>query len=210
MIDFMKESILKFEHRFPLAVRALAQALLGLILASIYGSSGAQDAFTVSSTVMRHGATLPKRFAGQGGPRNCDGNNVSPPIRWSNPPKGTRSFIVAITDLDGLGEPNGAGFIHSLVYDIPGSVRQLDEGWASTASSKYKVGTNTLGRQGYDGPCPHAGKEGPHKYGISVTAISLEPGTLKPGMRLGPLFDAVGKYLLNSNDFEVVYPSPAK
>jgi Raf kinase inhibitor-like YbhB/YbcL family protein len=159
---------------------------------------------------MRDGATLPKRFAGQGGPRNCDGNNISPPIRWSNPPAGTRSFIVSITDLDGWGEPNGAGFIHLLVYDIPGSVRQLDEGWANAASSKYKVGANTLGKLGYDGPCPRVGKEEPHKYAISVTATSLEPGTLKPGMRIGQVFDAVAKYLLNSGGIEVVYPAPTK
>ena len=191
-------------------VKCLMQLLAGLIFVSGCLQSHAQNPFTVSSPAVRDGAALPKRFAGQGGPRNCDGNNVSPPIRWNNPPTGTRSFIVSITDLDGWGEPNGAGFIHWLVYDIPGSVRQLDEGWAGTASNKHKVGANTLGRQGYDGPCPRVGKQGPHQYAISVTATSLEPGTLKSGMSIGEVFKAVERYLLNGHAIEVVYPATAK
>lgn len=54
----------------------------------------------------------------------CDGEDVSPPLFWEDPPEGTESFALSVTDSDALGED----FIHWLVYDIPKDIRSLERG----------------------------------------------------------------------------------
>jgi hypothetical protein len=53
----------------------------------------------------------------------CKGKNVSPPLRWNNPPKGTKSFVLTLEDLD---TPFGT-ITHWLIYNIPAEKRELSE-----------------------------------------------------------------------------------
>ena len=61
-----------------------------LVLALPAGASAA-SAFRLSSPAFRPGAAIPKRFS-------CDGANVSPPLRWTAPPRRTRSLALAFED----------------------------------------------------------------------------------------------------------------
>jgi phosphatidylethanolamine-binding protein (PEBP) family uncharacterized protein len=48
---------------------------------------------------------------------------VSPPLRWNNPPKGTKSFVLTLEDLD---TPFGK-ITHWVIYNIPAEKRELSE-----------------------------------------------------------------------------------
>jgi Raf kinase inhibitor-like YbhB/YbcL family protein len=101
----------------------------------------------------------------------ADGDDVSPPLRWSGAPEGTRAFAVVVHDPDA---PLVDGFTHWVAYGISASAEGLDEGEQAPRS-----GTNSFGRTGYAGPAPPAG-HGPHHYYFWVYALDddldLEPG----------------------------------
>jgi len=50
-------------------------------------------AFKLRSPAFGPGGDIPVRHA-------CDGSHVSPPLRWTDPPDGTKSFALAVADLD--------------------------------------------------------------------------------------------------------------
>lgn len=52
---------------------------------------------------------------------NIDGENISPPLSWTEPPAGTASFALVFHDLSN-------GFGHWALWNIPGDLRELPEG----------------------------------------------------------------------------------
>jgi Raf kinase inhibitor-like YbhB/YbcL family protein len=60
---------------------------------------------------------IPRRFT-------CDGEDLSVPLRWSDAPADTRSFVLLCEDPDA---PSGV-WHHWAVYDIPPDQTELAEG----------------------------------------------------------------------------------
>ncbi len=96
----------------------------------------------------------------------CDGANKSPPLAWSAPPKGTKSFAVLLEDPDAI----GSTVTHWLAYDLPGDLSSLPENADLTAMGAIAA-TNDLERPGYSGPCPP--REEIHRYVFRVYATDL-------------------------------------
>src|ERR1044071_975902 len=121
------------------------------------GQVAAADSFVLASPAFKDGTLMPKKHGNntQGNP-NCIGENVSPPLVWSNPPAGTKSFAITMTDPEGRG---GAGVVHWLAYGIPASVTSFAEGEASKPSTTYVAGKGTAGGGAitYMGPCTPPG-----------------------------------------------------
>lgn len=109
----------------------------------------------------------------------CGGDNVSPALRWSNPPRGTRSFAVTLFDPDAPG-----GFWHWIAYNIGVGAHGLNTGAGTPRSGNAPGDTvqlrNDFGNSGYSGPCPPPGK--PHRYVFTVYALDV--ATLGPLARL--------------------------
>jgi hypothetical protein len=103
-------------------------------------------------------AAIPRRFT-------CDGENISPPLQWSNAPEGTRSFVLLCDDPDA---PAGT-WHHWAAYDIPTTVMELSEDIAG----KMKHAVNDFRKTGYGGPCPPHG-HGPHHYHFRLLALSTD------------------------------------
>lgn len=62
------------------------------------------NAFALTSSTFKDGTMLAVKNAGniKGNP-NCIGDNVSPPLAWSNVPAGTKSFALIMYDPEGRG-----------------------------------------------------------------------------------------------------------
>lgn len=125
---------------------------------------------TVTSSVIQDGQTIPQSavFNQMG----CSGDNRSPDLRWTGAPAGTKSYAVTTWDPDA---PTGVGFVHWVLFDIPGEVTSLEAGAGGHkhAGVKAQHGTNDFGVQAYSGPCPPPG-DPPHHYHVTVYALDVE------------------------------------
>lgn len=104
----------------------------------------------------------------------CDGADASPPLAWSDPPDGLRSFVLVCTDPDA---PGGVWY-HWAIYDIPPNVRALHEHWSPTRPAPPQA-VNDFRRSGYGGPCPPRGAA-PHRYQFRLYALNVERLGLGP------------------------------
>jgi Raf kinase inhibitor-like YbhB/YbcL family protein len=109
---------------------------------------------TVTSNAFRDGGTIPKRFT-------CSGADVSPPLRWSDVPGGTRELAVLVED------PDADRFVHWTVLGIPPAVHGLVEGDVPPEAVETE---NGFGDKAWGGPCPPEGDE-PHRYVFAVYAV---------------------------------------
>src|SRR5438874_9000046 len=105
----------------------------------------------LTSSAFKDGTPLAKKNAGDNKSNpNCVGENVSPPLSWSNAPAGTASYALIMYDPEGRG---GLGVVHWVAYGIPASVTSFAEGEVSGPSDKYVGGTSTPKLAHYFGPC---------------------------------------------------------
>src|SRR5215475_11344269 len=103
-------------------------------------------AFSLVSPALQDGAPIPQAYA-------RDGANRSPPLSWSDPPRGTRSFLLIAEDTsssDGV-------FRHWALYDLDPSARGLPEGAGDGSAAIGRQGVNDFGHGRYDGPQPPVG-----------------------------------------------------
>lgn len=121
----------------------------------------------LASTAFTANDPIPVKFT-------CDGDNVSPPLSWSDPPAATRSFAVVCSDPDA---PGGVWY-HWAIFDIPQDMRSLPEAWPQTRSSLPQA-MNDFRRPGYGGPCPPPGAPAHHYhfrlYALNVQRLDLAP-----------------------------------
>ncbi|HEK24775.1 MAG TPA: YbhB/YbcL family Raf kinase inhibitor-like protein, partial [Hydrogenobaculum sp.] len=117
----------------------------------------------------------------------CLGEDISPELRWVNPPKDTKSFVLIVEDLDA---PGGV-FYHWSVYDIPSSVYELKEG-----TKEYLQGLNDFGNIGYGGPCPPPGK--PHRYYFNLYALNISSLGLPKGATIKAVQEKIRSHILGS------------
>jgi Raf kinase inhibitor-like YbhB/YbcL family protein len=114
----------------------------------------------LTSPAFEHLAEIPKRFT-------CEGENVSPPLEWSNVPDSTQSLVLLVEDPDA---PTGR-FLHWAIWGISPSVTSLAEG---EVPPDAKQGLNGFGLPGYGGPCPEPGS-GRHNFVFTLLALRSEP-----------------------------------
>jgi hypothetical protein len=151
------------------------------------GAAKAADPFTLSSPGLADGGQLALKNAGGNKTNpNCVGENVSPALRWANPPEGTKSFAMLMFDTEGRG---GLGVSHWVAYGIPATVTGFAEGEVSQPSAKYVGGKSTQGLSNYSGPCPPPG--GGHHYIFTLIATDFEPGALAAGLTREELIAAL-------------------
>lgn len=133
-----------------------------------------------------HGA-IPRKHTGEGA-------NVSPALEWTDPPAGTKSFAVFCHDPDApLVTPSGKyGYVHWVLYGIPGSVHALAEG-----TKDHTAGLNETGAPGYTGPMPPNG-HGTHHYFFWVMALD-EALDLPAGLTLWEMLEKVEPHVLGMN-----------
>jgi Raf kinase inhibitor-like YbhB/YbcL family protein len=116
--------------------------------------------FALHSPMFQNGGAIPDRYA-------RDGENVSPPLRWSDPPAETRSFMLIVEDPDA---PSGT-FRHWAIHGINYNQTELREGVGVEDPARHQA-INDFGRQRYDGPQPQRG-HGVHHYHFRLAALDV-------------------------------------
>ena len=146
-------------------------------------ASATPGPFTLTSTAFAHQEAIPTLYT-------CDGEDRSPPLRWSEPPASTKSLTLICEDPDA---PVGT-WIHWVIYDLPPDLRTLSEGIPPdehpTVGGTH--GKNSWRRLGYGGPCPPRGK---HRYFFRLSALDTTLD-LKPGASVEQVRKAMEGHIL--------------
>ena len=125
----------------------------------------------------------------------CSGKNVSPDIKWSGAPKGTKSFALLVHDPDA--PTGGAGWWHWVVTNIPADAVELPKGAGKADGSGLPKGaaqiTTDFGAPGWGGPCPPVGDK-PHRYNFTLHALKVEKLDLPQGATA-----ALAGFMINAN-----------
>jgi len=142
----------------------MIKTVLGIMAATVVVTAGN---FTLKSNDLEGQLTKAQEFSGFG----CDGQNLSPQLRWEDAPEGSKSFAVTMYDPDA---PTGSGWWHWMVVNIPAKVHRLDTGASLKDMPKGAVEIiNDYGKPGFGGACPPKGDK-PHRYIFTVYALDVE------------------------------------
>ncbi|MDB5352598.1 MAG: Raf kinase inhibitor-like protein YbhB/YbcL family [Planctomycetota bacterium] len=101
-----------------------------------------------------------------------DGDDRSPGLTWTAPPKGTAGFCLIVDDPDAPGEEP---WVHWILANIPVSLLALPAGFhegllPADAPPGLIQGKNSWGTNGYRGPAPPSG-HGTHHYHFKLYAL---------------------------------------
>lgn len=180
-------------HGMRLWAAVLLMVGVGLICTSCHKEAGTVSqmetgkkggsAMRLASTAFTEGGMIPARYTG-------DGEDVSPPLAWSDTPAGTKSFALICDDPDA---PRGT-WVHWVVFNIPGSVNSLAEDVPpdKTLASGGQHGISDFRKLGYGGPAPPSGT---HRYYFKLYALDTMLD-LQPGATKAQLLDAMKGHIL--------------
>ncbi len=130
-------------------------------------------AFALNSPAFRDGEKIPDKYT-------ADGENLSPPLVWNDPPAGTKSFALVVEDPDA---PSGT-FRHWGLYNISAGRTMMPEGVEhGVKTEQLGHAVNDFGHRRYDGPAPPRG-HGPHHYRFRLAALARP--RLRPVDRSAP------------------------
>jgi Raf kinase inhibitor-like YbhB/YbcL family protein len=159
----------------------------------------ASNAATIelTSTAFEPGALIPLRYAGEG-----VGENVSPPLAWSNVPDDAVELALSMEDPDA---PLRRPFVHLVAACISPSASGVPEGSlnASSFSKHRELGLTTFRKLGYGGPRALPG-HGPHTYVFQVFALARKSG-LRSGMTRADVLRALQDNVLAYGELRGVF-----
>ena len=130
---------------------------------------------TVDSPDITDGGPIPARYT-------CDGQGVSPPLRWSGVPSDAAALALVVDDPDA---PGGT-YTHWVVVDIDPAVHSVARGQSPPRAQQI---VNSAGSASYMGPCPPSGG---HHYRFTVYALSRRLA-LPPRASLHSALDAIAE-----------------
>jgi len=135
-----------------------ARLVIAVGLAALLIGAGGKN-MELKSQAFQAGGMIPAKYT-------CDGQDISLPLHWSDPPAGTISFALISDDPDAPMKT----WVHWVMWNIPADVRSLEENLPKTASlpNGTKQGTTDFHRVGYGGPCPPSGT---HRYFFKLYAL---------------------------------------
>lgn len=163
------------------------------------------EPFSLTSSSFKDGTMLPKKAAGHNKANpNCVGENMSPQFSWANPPAGTVSYAIIMTDPEGR---NGLGVDHWHAYGIPASVTSFAEGETSKPSDKFVGGIGTAKQNVYVGPCTPPGTT-PHHYTFVLVATDLDPKALPPGLTRLELLEKLNGHVKGAAGMVGLFKNP--
>lgn len=143
-------------------------------------------ALQIESSAFTNKEKIPSKYT-------CEGEDLSPPLKFSGIPSKTKSLSLIVDDPDA---PMGT-FDHWIAWNLSPSTAELEEG-----ASVPNEGTNGFGDDRYRGPCPPRGK--PHRYFFKLYALDSTL-TLKDGSTKAALLKAMEGHILEQAELVGTY-----
>ncbi len=146
----------------------------------------------LDSPAFEAGGMIPARHT-------CDGEDLSPALRWSPPPDNTQSLVLIAEDLDAPEQP----FTHWVLYDLSADISQLPEGLPTQPLllEGGVQGRNDFDQYGYSGPCPPSGT---HRYTFQIYALDSWLD-LAPGATQAEVVAAMQNHILAVGELSGLY-----
>ena len=127
------------------------------------GGRGGVETMTLTSTAWADGGQIPSKYSQAG-------DQVSPPLAWSNVPDGVASFVLLVHDVDAATGNGTDDILHWMLWNIPAATRSLPEGVAQ--GSQLPDGTRQISASGPYFRGPGAAAAGPaHHYVFELFAL---------------------------------------
>jgi hypothetical protein len=136
----------------------------------------------LQSPAFEQGQPIPRKYCRKG-------DNLSPPLRWSDAPEDAKSFVLVVEDPDA---PSGT-FRHWGVYGIEPDRKELAEG---AAGDRLQEVVNDFGDRGYDGPQPPRGT-GTHHYHFRIAALDIERLEVPANAKVADLWRAAKPHVID-------------
>ena len=116
----------------------------------------------LTSPAFKEGGMIPSKYT-------CDGEDISPPLKWDNVPPGTVSIAIISDDPDA---PMGT-WVHWVLFNLQAKTRELKENFPNdeTLEDGSRQGVTDFGATGYGGPCPPGGV---HRYFFKIYALDVK------------------------------------
>jgi len=114
----------------------------------------------ITSSAFSDGALIPIKYT-------CDGDDISPPLMWSDIPENTASFVLINDDPDA---PVGI-WDHWILFNLDGKTTELAENVDLSKLTGVQLGHNSWRRNDYGGPCPPYGT---HRYFFKLYALDMK------------------------------------
>jgi Raf kinase inhibitor-like YbhB/YbcL family protein len=148
---------------------------------------------SLSSPVFQEGEGIPITYT-------CDGQDISPPLTWGEPPSETQSFALIMDDPDA---PGGV-FTHWLLFNLPADSRELPEAVPphNELENGALQGKNGFNEIGYGGPCPPPGST--HHYRFTIYALD-QALDLMAGAPRKQVIDAITGHILAWGQLTGIY-----
>jgi Raf kinase inhibitor-like YbhB/YbcL family protein len=151
----------------------------------------------IESNVFLPSSHMPVRYTG-------DGDNLSPPLQWTQGPINTKEWILICEDPDA---PREEPFIHWVIYNIPAHITSLPEGVPNEKNPDLGFsptqGTNSKNTIGYTGPMPPAG-HGEHHYHFQIFALDTVL-TVGENPSKEELIQAMDTHVIGKGEMMAVY-----
>ncbi len=125
----------------------------------------------LSSSAFKNHESIPEKYT-------CEGQEVSPPLSWSDVPPKAVSLVLIMDDPD---VPSyirkDQMWVHWVIYNIPPTISEISE---NSSHLPGILGKGTGGEMAYQGPCP---PDREHRYFFKLyaldTLLKLPPGATK-------------------------------
>lgn len=109
----------------------------------------------IASPVFENNGNIPEKYT-------CDGEEINPPLEFSDVPENTKSLALIVDDPDA---PIPGGFVHWIVFNISPDTANIEE---NSIPKDATEGMTSEGKTGYVGPCPPSGV---HHYQFKLYAL---------------------------------------
>jgi Raf kinase inhibitor-like YbhB/YbcL family protein len=157
------------------------------VLTAFFLSATLEGGMKITSTAFTFNQEIPEKYT-------CQGEDLSPPLKFEDIPKGAKSLALIVDDPDA---PSGT-FDHWIVWNIPPEKNLFEEG----ISSLPHQGRNHFGEMNYKGPCPPKGNA--HRYFFKLYALDVMLN-LPKGVSKQELEEAMEGHLLGKAELIGLY-----